>query len=932
MLKNLPKIKIFFFAFFFLLIFLFNFSPLFIHRTYAQTTPSIPDGTWISDPDVTFAGKNAVRSGDFLDWTLKSYKWSEVAGVGGNPLAAFWQTIETIILAFTILFVLITAVIIIVTRGKNITIMRFIPRFIGIVLLVVLSFSIVQFIYQIADIIQGFFLTNSSGNIIQQADLLYLGFKYNFLGYRLSGTVYDETVFSSLLLVKLTALTYYVMSGVLLLRKIILWFFIVISPVFPLLLFYPPIRNTAKIWLGEFFRWLLYAPLFAIFLSGLVHMWSSSTGIPLKFNNFTNSSDPNSLYPTAISILLGGPGQTVTMTNSVNNPNTYALYVVALLMLWVVIILPFLLLQIFLDFFQEFSFSESKVIKQLIAGGSSVIGIGPGGKPPPPPSSAPQGLAKPLPFTQAKIAIPQVRTTETVYNAGATISQGARAHSEVLNLTNLSIPTMRDIARYETSLISTNIQSHQEIARVHETLERIAEPNRVSVSTQREKFTSINEKLKQSSQKGDVVATSILSAANSVVGKPSEVSKSSIMDTARLTKVFSDIRNINNISSFAERQKLTEVKKTLTEAAQKGDSLATSILSTVSAPVAQVGKVDVDENLKLQLSEAKGKGSQVALSLLEAAGISDLKLAGVNVATDQTSIAETTKLSKVLTDINNIDNVASFTERQKLTTIKKILSEAAEKGDPLAISVLSVVHKEKPAEGKINIDENLKLQLSEAREKGSQVALSVLEAAGISDIRLTKEGAFPIANRVQSVSFEDYESVKKIWQENYRKLEPPKTIDGQQRSRRDWAMNDIDKINKTINLLVSPDPQNISKGMDDVGTILPFLLIGGFSQTEVAAYLKAKLEAAKSVVLELDQKQNEEETMLGRETKKQETPKEMSAEAEQEMKESPSEEEKVSGEESKKQETLEEIAEETEQKLKEDPSGDKGFPSDDKIN
>src|SRR3990172_12467589 len=112
MLRNLPKIKIFFLSFFLLLIFLFNFLPLFVDSAFAlDPGTSIPDGTWISDPDVTFAGKNAVRSGDFLDWTLKSYKWSEVAGVSGNPLAAFWQIIETIVLAFTILFVLITAVI-----------------------------------------------------------------------------------------------------------------------------------------------------------------------------------------------------------------------------------------------------------------------------------------------------------------------------------------------------------------------------------------------------------------------------------------------------------------------------------------------------------------------------------------------------------------------------------------------------------------------------------------------------------------------------------------------------------------------------------------------------------------------------------------------------------------------------------------------------
>ncbi|MEK7559463.1 MAG: hypothetical protein AAB521_04095 [Patescibacteria group bacterium] len=871
MKKFLPNFKIFFLSFIFLFFLLLNFSPLFVNSAFAADPPaSVPDGTWIRDPDVTFAGKSAARSGKFLDWAIANYQWSSVSGTSGNPLASFWQTIEIIVLAFSVLFVLVTAFVIIVTRGKNITIMRFIPRFIMIILLIVLSFSIVQFLYQINDAIQGFFFKNTAGAVISQKDLLFVGFDYkNFLGYRVSGMEFDESAFVSLLLVKLTALTYYVMVGVLLLRKIILWFFIVISPVFPLLLFYSPIRNTAKIWIGEFFRWLLYAPLFAIFLSGLVRIWSSPAGIPLPFN-FNKPEE----YKTSISILLGGPGQTVNLSNSVNNSDTFALYVVALLMLWVVIILPFLLLQIFLDFIHEFSFSESNMIKQMIAGGSSIIGRGPNGKPPPPPSTQPLGSAKPLPFFPAKIAIPEIRANEAVINAGAAISQGARVHSEILNLTNLTIPTMRDVATYETSLLSSNIQSHQEIARVHETLEGIADPRRVSVSTQREKFTNINEKLTQSAQRGDPLAASILTAASSVV------SKTSVIDTARLSKVFTDMKNLEHVSSFTERQRLTEVKKTLSDAAQRGDPLATSILSVVNKEKIQAGKVDVDENLKIQLAQAKEKGSQVALSVLEAAGISEVKLAGANAFSDQTSITQTSQLSKVLTDVNNIDNITSAEEKQKLTTIKTALSEAADKGDPLATSILSVMHKETAHEGKAEIDDNLKIQLAQAKEKGSQVALSVLEAAGISDVKLAKQEAFPQSNRVQSVNVEDYESVKKIWLENYKKLDPPKTIDGKQRNRKEWALNDIDKISETISFLASTEPQNVTKGMERVGTILPFLLIGGFSQTEVVTYLKAKLEAAKSVVSDLDKAQNEEDTMLGRETKKEGAPKEMEAQEE----------------------------------------------------
>lgn len=167
------------------------------------------------------------------------------------------------------------------------------------------------------------------------------------------------------------------MTGILLVRKIILWFFIIISPVFPLLLFYKPIRNTAKIWIGEFFRWLLYAPLFAIFLHGLVVVWQK--GIPLYFPQIAQGLPQAGevVYPTAINILLGGPGQAISMTNSVNLSNTFALYVVALLMLWVVILLPFLLLKIFLDYLATLSLDGNVLFKQFANRGTAFSQVSP---------------------------------------------------------------------------------------------------------------------------------------------------------------------------------------------------------------------------------------------------------------------------------------------------------------------------------------------------------------------------------------------------------------------------------------------------------------------------------------------------------------------------------------------------------------------------
>jgi hypothetical protein len=140
--------------------------------------------------------------------------------------------------------------------------------------------------------------------------------------------------------------------------------------------------------------------------------------------------------------------------------------------------------------------------------------------------------------------------------------------------------------------------------------------------------------------------------------------------------------------------------------------------------------------------------------------------------------------------------------------------------------------------------------------------------------------AFPVINRVQTVSIDDYESVKKMWEDTYRKISPPKSADGHELDRKEWIKGDIEKIEAVSNLLVSSEQHKVSEGMDMVARILPFLLIGGFSQTEVVAYLKAKEEAAKSVLGELASTQEEEDTLVDTKTRHEEKPKELSMQEE----------------------------------------------------
>ena len=235
MLDKLPKL------FRILAIVLFFVCAIFFAgKTYAQPAPSpTPDVTtgWVKDQEVTFVGKTATRANEFLEWTLsaENYRWITLPANGENPIQSFWAIVRNIVFVLLALFVLGSAFVMIATRGQNLTVMKFIPRFIIIVILVVLSFAIVRFLYQATDVVQGFFLnitdpaTNQNRNISPE-DLLFIAFDYDtFTGYRKLGILYDESAFISLLLVKLTAITYYVMTGLLLIRKIILWFFIIVS-------------------------------------------------------------------------------------------------------------------------------------------------------------------------------------------------------------------------------------------------------------------------------------------------------------------------------------------------------------------------------------------------------------------------------------------------------------------------------------------------------------------------------------------------------------------------------------------------------------------------------------------------------------------------------------------------------------------------------
>ncbi len=734
------------------------------------------EGTrWTPDPEVTFVGRNAARSGLLLDWTLRNYNWvcvskadpsARVCDNSNNPLRTFWTRIVfNIVTPLLFLVVMAAAIILIVTRGRSITIMRFLPRFIIIVLLVAFSFSLVSFIYQFTDAIQGFFLappdatsTNPGDpcppNCISNADLLFVGWPYEeFVGLRAIGDDKSEAIYTTLLLTKLTAFTYYVMWGMLTLRKIILWFFIVVSPVFPLLLFFYPVRNTAKIWIGEFFRWTLYGPLFAIFLSGLVFMWTQKIPVDISTDIGVRSQTPTTtnlagetvpiIFPTAVNILLGGPQQFVEPANNVNKTETFALYIVALLMLWGVIIMPWILLRIFLSEAAGVGKVGSAAVNQFVGKVRNKIGPSPGKSPdgggralnlpfakkfsPPTPPAGGAGLAREIPRD-----VSESRAAKNVYMPSAQVK------AQVLTAANVNLPTLRDIAKYDSSLMNRDQQG--EITRLRQNLSKIANPASSSTSTEREKYTQIREKLTRESMSGNILATSILNAANSATRHTAQVT------TTQVRSMLSQVANPQSATTpVINREKLESMNRSLTKAKEEGNSLAIAALSV----------------------------------------------------TDKTSEAEVEKL------------------QERIRT-------AREKQDPIA------------------------LELSELTDQKSSI---------------------PAVNRVQTVSRADYEAVKDLWKENYHNQEVPQ----QMGSRTEWIKKDTEKIENIIKLLSSQNEEEVTKGVGEVSDILPFLLVGGFSQTEIVSYLKAKEEAGQEMVKQLEKEEEEKVVVkVGKKTEQKE--------------------------------------------------------------
>lgn len=472
---------------------------------------------WVEpDPEVTEVGRSSDRARQLLFWLFVT------PSLDNSPaIRSMWAVSRNIVLGLFVLMVIFIGIALILSRTKGgigevfsgiasplygarlPAILLKIAVFLGFV---VFSYIIILGLVQVSDILMRFFVERVGGanlfNItLNPENIKNIEDSYTkYIGARETSLENIESVRTNLFMVRLTAFTYNIMFIALVLRKIILWFLLIVSPFLALLMPFVFIRNIGWIWIGVFFQWLFYGPLFSIFLAGLVKIWEF--GIPYAFNFSRVDKPEGQIFKTATDLLYGGPAQTLTAMNSCNYVDTYAEYVIALIMLWTVILLPWLLLRIFRDYCCEAFHSQESAVMALynkLSGGL-----------PPPPSPPP---AKPGPTARFELPFrakaPMARELPEAITA-AQVAQISRAETkEIMRAMNLEVASIRDVATFEMNL------QKQHTAR--ETLSRLSRPAEVPSVMERRNFSTLRQELTSRAIKGDIEAQRTLTAAE---GRP----------------------------------------------------------------------------------------------------------------------------------------------------------------------------------------------------------------------------------------------------------------------------------------------------------------------------------------------------------------------------------------------------------------------------
>jgi len=819
---------------------------------------------WALDQEVTDQGKADERARQFIYWVISKNS------IDDHPvIKSIWIMTRNVTLFLFILVVSLFGLGYIIGQQSNFQLkIELWPSILKIMLgllYISFSFALTIFVIQLSEILMKFFIENLGGKDLfnvyfgsQSSEVNYS----NFIGCKDLNYKVQEAINTEIFILKLRNITYYVMGIMLLLRKIILWFLMFVSPFLILLMPFVFIRNIGFIWIGVFFQWVFYGPLFALFLGAMSSIWKHGIPYPFEFSRAGNLL--GYIYPTGINIVYGGPGQIdshrIGAINNGNYVDTYTEYIISLIMLWVVIFFPWWLLRIFRDTCCDGIYAMKNILMGMFDK------MGGGGIGPKPPSTGPtpnnMGTSLKLPRdvetnVSSKVhieTIEQIRKTKT---------------EEIHKSLDLSMTKLTDIARFET-----NKQTRET---VQKNLTFLSQPTKAETPAERQKFMNIRTELFNRSIKEDHVAQQMLSS----------ISSSSVERNIQKERILNTVPQSSSVTQMVASQthisqdKVASVSNSFITSVLNNSSVVNHLSQTSNVPVAQVKTIlssyqqhvsqPVTQNKTI--SNVSTKTSQTNTSYSQSSNTQSPTQI-INSISKQTGIQKS-QVENVIKNVSNIANSTSVNSSliNTVSSNSNFVNDIATKTNISAPQVQTILNSYK--EHNVNSEkavQNISQKTGISQEKITQVMQSVNNVASnnndviktialkenvkVEDVKKVIAAQIPLVTEPEkhieetvsippSVSIEDYEEVKKMWTSQYEKGEVPVTENIS--SRDEWVENDITFITNTLNKLMSSDEKLKQEGVDDLGYILPIFLINNLKGEELVVYLKAKIEAAKHV-------------------------------------------------------------------------------------
>lgn len=617
---------------------------------------------WIEDPAITAQGKANERARQFIYWAVNN------RAVDEHPvLKEIWGTTSSVAFFFVVIVAAFFGLGMIISKRTNFNLnMELWPTLIkiGVMLLyIALSASIILLLIQLSEILMRFFIENLGGK-----DLFNIYFTNtgslgssernytDFIGCRDLNMRVQESIDTKFFLYKLTNITYYIMGTMIILRKILLWFLLFVSPFLALLMPFVFIRNIGWIWIGVFFQWLMYGPLFALFLGALSKIWKA--GIPFTFD-FSRvvptdkfASATNGLvgytYPTAMNILYGGPAQIdngivnkrLSAINSGSYIDTFAEYVITLIMLWAVTFFPWWLLRIFRDYCCDGIYAMKNV---LFAMYDEMRG-----------EKSPKG---PTPNFDLKsvLKLPTATEVDTKLNVKIASMEQIRKASTIDISKNMDIRVTKltDIAKMEAN--------KTRMTTVQKNLALLANPVKATTSVERQQYMNMRSELSQRALKDDSIARNMLASTSTSSAEREKIRKELVRDINKTISIKS--------SASISAEQMNELGRTIaaTQKTGAGASSRVTLSNESIASIASVANMSADKTKDVLQAYTKSTATNMNKAIaqlskqfsLSTEQIRSTLNAAISKQTEKTTAIMNTYMNRISTSDKMVKSIAA---------------------------------------------------------------------------------------------------------------------------------------------------------------------------------------------------------------------------------------------------------------------------------